>query len=157
MDILQQLIFNDTPFNAAFLINIVSTYENIGDYNKAIEFYENSLTIQQNLTQKNKADSTRVLTLLGINHEKINNNVKAFDYYERFVSVDHPYIAIKMILIGNLYYNLGDYQTAMTYFDKYSYMNNRTLKMNSMALIKIGNIYEELGDFKLALEYYEVS
>ena len=70
----------------------------------------------------------------------------------------HPDTAMSYNNIGNVYYNLGDYNEALEYFNKALEIKKEVLGEKhaniASSYLNIGNLYYKLGDYKKALKYH---
>lgn len=72
---------------------------------------------------------------------------------------DNKHIANCLLILGNAYIQVGDYETAIKNFEKCASINekiNRPLE-TALAFNNIGNCYSDLGELLLALQYHQKS
>jgi len=97
------------PKNVAALDNKGLSFYHLGNYTKAITYYDSALAIDPKyvlaLTDKGNA--------LG----GLGNYTKAITYYDKALAIDPRYIA-DLTIKGNFLNSLGNYRLAITYFDK---------------------------------------
>ena len=87
-----------------------------------------------------------------INGDPASNVMGLKDIVDRYGSTESGETA--KLLLGNCYFNLGDYDNALKQFDDYS-GNNEVIKASCLS--GIGAVYEAKGDMKKAGEYFEKS
>jgi len=133
-----------------------------GDYPKALDHYQRSLKIKEEIGNKNGIAS--LLGNIGNIYENQGDYPKALDYYQRSLKIreeidDKNGIATSLISIGNIYGNQGDYPKALEYYQRslknYEKIGNK--KGIAASLNNFGIIYENQGDYPKALEYYQRS
>jgi tetratricopeptide (TPR) repeat protein len=74
-------------------------YKNIGEYSKALLYYEKALAIKQQSLPANHSSLASSYNNIGLLYEKIGNYSKAYSFYERAVKIaqqslpsDHPHL-----------------------------------------------------------------
>ena len=87
-----------------------------------------------------------------INGDQANNIMGLKDIVDRYGSTESGETA--KLLLGNCYFNLGDYDNALIQFEDYSGGNDI---IKASCLSGIGAVYEAKGDMKKAGEYFEKS
>lgn len=132
---------------------------NLGKYNKAIEYYTNSLIISEAIEDKLNIASS--LHNIGIIYKRQGEFNVALDYYTRSLRIreeigDKKGIISSLNNIGIIYKYRGNYARAIDYY-------SRSLKASenigykkgiASALNNIGVIYKNQGRFKSAFEYH---
>ena len=76
---------NDKPGIAGINIVYGAIYKSWGKYEKAIEYYEESLVIR--VEEKNLQDESKVLNGLAQCYQNLNYTEKAFDCYNRSIEI----------------------------------------------------------------------
>ena len=99
-------------------INIVygAIYKSWGRYEKAIEYYEEALSIR--VEENNLQDEAKVLNGLAQCYQHLNRNEKAFEYYNRSIEIkksldDKQGVANSLSNLSMYYKNLGEYGKAI--------------------------------------------
>jgi len=87
-----------------------------------------------------------------INGDPASNVMGLKDIVDRYGSTESGETA--KLLLGNCYFNLGDFDNALIQFDDYS-GNNDVIKASCLS--GIGAVYEAKGDMKKAGEFFEKS
>ncbi|MCF8371194.1 MAG: tetratricopeptide repeat protein [Bacteroidales bacterium] len=133
-----------------------------GNYPHALEYYEKSLTIYDEIGDK-KGIAGR-LGNIGLVYGDQSNYPRALEYYEKSVAIDEELgnkqgIAANLNNIGGIYHSQGNYPRALENFEKSLAIQVELGDKNGNAgcLNNIGLIYQSLGQTNHALEYYEKS
>jgi serine phosphatase RsbU (regulator of sigma subunit)/tetratricopeptide (TPR) repeat protein len=145
---------------ANLLSNIGVVYNNEGDDVKSLEYHLRSLKISEEIN-----DSIRVVTSLvnmGLIYSKKKATVdKAREHYLLALNISEKLgymlgIGTLSTNLGELLYNNGDDEEALSYFQKaldaYKKTNSGVVPYT---LIYIGKIYAKRGDFANAIKYQE--
>jgi len=103
------------------LHNIGNVYHVKGDYDKALDYYERSLSIKEELG--NKRGIVKILINIGIVYWKKGDYEKALDYLERSLAIQEEVgnkrgMGMSLNNIGILYCYKGDYKKAEEYLEK---------------------------------------
>ncbi|MFT4526099.1 MAG: adenylate cyclase [Bacteroidia bacterium] len=147
---------------AASLSNIGIIYNDQSDYPKALDYYQRSLVIREEIGDKKGIAGS--LNNLGIIYQVQGDSPKALDYYQRSLKIeeeigDNNGIASSLGNIGGIYQDQGDSLKALDY-------HQRSLKICeemgdkkgiASSLNNIGVIYQVQGDYPKALDYYQRS
>lgn len=138
-----------------------------GRYQEAIDYYERSMKIWEELSKSLKfAGPSGVasnLMQIGNVYASIGQHDKALSYHEEalkiFRQLNMPdYIAMSLNDMGNIYISFGQYEKALSYFEETLKIEKTNKTKNiSNVLRSIGNVYESLGQYEKALFYYEES
>jgi len=101
------------------LNNIGSIYRGLGDYSKALSYYEQSLQISQELG--GRSDEANALSNIGLVHQDLNDYAKALPYYQKALAkkkeIGVPATETKSC-IGNLYLEQGNLDKAHSTFNE---------------------------------------
>ncbi|MCX6295917.1 MAG: tetratricopeptide repeat protein, partial [Bacteroidetes bacterium] len=144
------------------LNTIGASYQVKGNFLKAIEFYQQSLKIREDLKDLKGVASS--LANIGSIYININEFEKALEYQLRSLKLaeqmgNKESMASSLNNIGIAYTNLNENQKALEY-------NQKSLKMYetlgdkqgiSACFANLGNTYSNLGDENKALEYQKKS
>ena len=156
------LDFGDEHFYAGAKINAyylmgISNYLK-SDYTKALDYYQRSLKIQEEIGDKKASAST--INNIGIIYKQQGDYPKALEYYQRSLKIneeigDKKGSALTINNIGIIYKQQGDFPKALEYYQ-------RSLKINeeigdkkgiAYAIGNIGFVCKIQGNYPKALEY----
>ena len=116
-----------------FLWNLLGlSFQNIGQLNKSIDCFENSL----NLNPKNFTS----LNNLGLSQKKLKNYFKAEEYLLKALEINSQYI--------NALVNLGNVKNETYFFDKAIFYYQEALKLNKnipLIYLNISNVYQTIN------------
>lgn len=152
--VFDSLNYKDGVANILSLLG--STYFNVGDNTKAIEFQLRSLKISEEL-----GDSVRIGTALnGIGAAYNNNDAtvdKALEYFLKalpiFIAIDYQDgVGIVAMNVGEIYKKKKLYETAIYYLDESLEVYRNTIDA-TFPLNMLGDVYAEQGNFEEALLY----
>jgi tetratricopeptide (TPR) repeat protein len=150
----------DAQRTAIILHNFGNLIKSRGDYKKALEYYERSLRIKEELD--NRVGVAASLFQIGIIHENLGDYEKALEYHDRSLKMaeelnDRASIAESLHQFGNIHLSLNEYEKALEHY-------NRSLKIKeelddrsgiAYSLGQIGNIHYIHGDYDEALKNYQ--
>jgi tetratricopeptide (TPR) repeat protein len=137
-------------------------YDDWGQYDKAVGYYEKSLAIKRELKDRKGEGAT--LTNLGIVYKEWGQYDKAVEYYEKSLAIcrelkDRKGEYSNLNNLGNVYQNWGQYDKAVEYYEK-SLAICRELKdrkVEGTTLTNLGAVYSDWGQYDDAVGYYEKS
>ncbi|MBN2728921.1 MAG: tetratricopeptide repeat protein [Bacteroidales bacterium] len=153
----------------AFLLSLqISAQSSFGDslYNlglldQAIEAYSAEFNVEKNSDQPDLEHAMHLMTSLGSVCEDAGRLDEALEWYlmyKNFVEKYNPNeIGNALNLIGNVWFRLGDFSTAIEYYFKslyFSQINDDPLAISS-ASNNIGNVYFSLNRYEDADKYYQ--
>jgi tetratricopeptide (TPR) repeat protein len=146
----------NTDMQATLLNNIANVYYNKGELDKALSYYEESLSLRTN--EKDKAVT---YNNIANTYDKKGDYQKAVEYLQKAIEIDEKYgdyhgASIDKLNLGNTYRKMKDYENAEKYLseglegvkkvgDKY---------WEAVGYWYFGNLYRDKGDKKTAKEYY---
>jgi tetratricopeptide (TPR) repeat protein len=146
----------NTAMQAKLLNNIAAIYDNKGELNKALSYYEESLSLKTN--EKDKAPTYSNIALI---YGKKGDYQKAVKYLQKAIEMaekygDYHYASIYKLNLGETYRKIEDYKNAIKYLfeglegikevgDKY---------WEAIGYEYLGQLYRDLEDKKIAREYY---
>ncbi len=98
--------------------NLGIAYENLGDYTKAIERYQQELQIAREIGDRRGEGNA--LGNLGLAYENLGDYTKAIEHYQQALQIDREIGDRRgegdaLGNLGNAYDNLGDYTKAIEY------------------------------------------
>jgi class 3 adenylate cyclase/Tfp pilus assembly protein PilF len=163
---IKSLEFSETRQMSTTLDNIGRIYKKRGNYQKALEYYNRSLRINQ--LKGDQGEEANVLSNIGIVYRDQLDYLNAFDYFTQslkiYKQINHQVgIADSYNQIGVLYYMQGEPPMALDYLKKslkiYEQLGHKD--GIAVALNNIGEIYLKQGAYDKALDYcqkgYEIS
>ena len=132
------------------------TYESMGDYQQAKEYYERALSIQLNKLGSDHVDVASTYHNMGTLHKDLGDHQQAKEYYERALSIqlnklgpDHVDVAFTYHNMGNLHKDLGDHQQAKEYYER-----ALSIQLNKLGPdhVDVARTYYLLGDVQCVLD-----
>lgn len=128
-----------------FLWNLLGlSFQNIGQLNKSIDCFENSL----NLNPKNFTS----LNNLGLSQKKLKNYFKAEEYLLKALEINSQYI--------NALVNLGNVKNETYFFDKAIFYYQEALKLNKnipLIYLNISKVYQTINKIEDAKKYLNIA
>jgi len=153
-------------------VEILSDYAKIyyilGDYDKAIEYYEKSLNITLATLGENHPSTATSYNNIGSAWYSKGEYDKAIAYYEKDLNItlatlgeNHPSTATSYNNIGGVWYSKGEYDKAIAYYEKSLKIRLATLGENhpdtATSYNNIGSAWNSKGEYDKAIAYYEKS
>ena len=140
--------------------NLGNAYLSLGEYQKAIQYYEKGLELstaigdQSGIAIKNGN--------LGNAYLSLGDYQKAIQYYKKGLEIstnvgDQSGIASNNGNLGNAYDSLGEYQKAIQYYEKGLELSTAIGDQSGIASNNgnLGNAYLSLGEYQKAIQYYK--
>ncbi|MCK5176302.1 MAG: tetratricopeptide repeat protein, partial [Candidatus Aenigmarchaeota archaeon] len=93
----------------------------LGQYDKAIEYYNNSLKISFKIFEEDYLGVAQIYNNLGGAYKSKGEYDKAIEYLEKAVKIleeDHPDVAVSYNNLGEVYRLKGEYDKAIEYLEK---------------------------------------
>ncbi len=127
----------------AFLLhNLAEIYRSMGEYDKALEFYQKSLVIWEEVLGIKHPDTARSYNNIGLVYDSIGEYDKALEFYqkalairEEVLGIKHPDTASSYNNIAVLYYKMRNYPKSAKYMQKAVDIWERVLPANHPNLI----------------------
>jgi tetratricopeptide (TPR) repeat protein len=137
-----------------------------GDYEKAFEYYEKALEIDQKTLPPNHPSlAISYNNIAGVYHnmgeylKATSFYEKALEIFEKTLSPNHPSLATSYNNIGSVYNKIGDYSKALLFYEKALDIKEKILPPNHPSLAtsynSIGSVYDNMGDYSKALSFFE--
>ncbi|MEM7657523.1 MAG: tetratricopeptide repeat protein, partial [Bacteroidota bacterium] len=152
----------DLSRQATILSNMGIVHNDRGDYEQALGYYHQSLTLQD--SADNPLGMARALGNIGLVYNYQGNYPQALDHYERsnalFASIDDDLgQAINWSNAATIYFAQKDYPQALAYHERSLAVLRRLENKRAMGktLNNMADVYAEQGDLEQALSYYEQS
>ena len=160
-DMLLELLDRDLDYKKAEILNNLGiSYNDMGDYGKAIECYKKALEIGKNALGNNHLDIALYYNNLGSSYYSIGDYKRAIEYHEKALEINnHPDVTLSYNNLGTAYSRLGDYNKAIEYHKKALEIIKNTFGDNhpdvAVTYNNIGGSYYNIGDYNKAIEYQE--
>jgi len=152
---------------ALTLHNMGGVYLNLGEQQKALEYYSQSLPLKRTLGDRGGEATT--LYIIGGIYLNLGEKEKALDYYNQSLSLfraikDQRGEATLLNNIGRVYSDLGEKQKALEYYNQSLPLRRavddrggEAVTLSSMAFVKrsLGNFTEALTDIEASLKLIE--
>jgi CHAT domain-containing protein/Flp pilus assembly protein TadD len=148
----------DRPFEASILFAVGSTYRQLGDNQRALEYYLEALPVFR-ATVNPKGEAV-TLNNIGDVYGYLGNQIKALESYSQALSLrrsigDGKGEAVSLNDIGLTHSGLGEQEKALGFF-----VQSRSVSQaigdrmgEATALSNIGVVYGRLGDEEKSLDY----
>ncbi|CAF1135523.1 unnamed protein product [Adineta steineri] len=142
------------------LNNIGCAYDYLEEYDKALKYYSQSLTLMKNT--KHQSMSLNNMAIIYAKHEQFND---AFDCFQqsliirkKYLPDNHPDIAIIYINLGVIWSSLHQFDDAMKYFHLAlkSFSSNHYLDFYRAIIYQnMGDLFLKENQFDQSLKYYQ--
>src|ERR1022692_486252 len=149
----------DAGEEAVCLHEIGSIYYNLGEQQKALDYYKQVLPLRRAVG--NRAGEASTLNNIGIVYSALGEKRKALDHYNQALPLwraggDRAGEAMTLSNIGNVYWDLGVKQKALGYFNQALPLQRAVGDRQGEAdtLGGIGIVYWGLGEKQKALDYF---
>lgn len=154
----QQIIIRSGE--AVTLGQMGSIHSRLGDYQRAIDFYEQALAIDREI--ENRHDEAIILDNIGVTLDRMGDYEKALAYHQQALAIlqelDEPFDeAVTLNNIGMTYKSLMDLDRALSYFEQALAIRQRIGDRAGVAvsLNTIGGVQSAMDDYQAAQAYYE--
>lgn len=140
--------------------------EYIGDYPRAMEYFEKALAIRERALGPDHPSTANAYSSIGTLYDNMGDYKKAFEYHIKALTIrekcfgeDHPDTTTSYTNIGGMYWNIGDYVHALEYYEKALAIMKKHIVSDHRAIAisynNIGLVYDNAGYYSKALEYFE--
>ena len=150
----------DKAAECAHLGNLGIAYKNLGEYKKAIVFYEQSLIIAREIGDR--LGEGYALGNLGNGYADLGDAKKAIEFYEQALIIAHEIGDRRgegnvLGCLGAAYADLDDAKKAIEFYEQALIIDREIGDRlgEGYALGNLGVAYADLGDAKKAIEFYE--
>jgi tetratricopeptide (TPR) repeat protein len=116
-DILQNTLSSDHSQLVISYKNIASMHESMGEYSKALPFYQQALEIEQKTLPSNHPDLATSHSNIGLVFQEMGEYWRAFSFFEKALPPFLPDLAVSYISIGCVYKHMGEYSKALLFFE----------------------------------------
>lgn len=165
---LSEKLYGENHPNTATSYNTIGLlYDFMGDYDTALEYYNNALAIRKQVLGENHSDTATSYNNIGLLYNVMGEGDskivleylnKALAIRQQVLGDNHPDTAASYNNIGVVYRTKGDCDAALKYYNKALTIKQQVLGENHSdtvsPYINIGNEYYDKGDYDTALEYY---
>ncbi|MEX2396205.1 MAG: histidine kinase dimerization/phosphoacceptor domain -containing protein [Balneolales bacterium] len=154
MEMAERLDYDQGLARANFRLGEI--YEMFMDYPQALGQYQSALEMERRLERE--VYIGQVLNRIGMVYIKQGENLTARDYLERSAGLmdESSYVLTKaeaLLALGKTYYNTGDYQRALEYFNQVRELESDSEEMENVkvsARMMVGNTLMELEEYERA-------
>lgn len=154
--------------DADLLNELALTISDLGDYSRAIVYYEQALAIDRCQHGEEYAHVASTLNNLGMAWSELGNYNKAIQKLEQAMNIDqklygeeHPSVAGEMHNLAWIWYCLGEHNKAVQYYDRALVIFRRVYGEENYrvatTLMNLGLLWENLGDYEKAIDCYRQS
>ncbi len=154
--------FKDEEMIAALCFNLGTIVYKLGEWDKALEYYEKDLKIFEKLGDVQGMAQT--YGNLGLVYDSKGEWDKALEYYEKSLKIkeklgDVQGMAQTYNNLGLVYHRKGEWDKALEYYEKSLKISEKLGDVQGMASTygNLGLVYHRKGEWDKALEYYEKS
>lgn len=135
-------------------------YEKVGSYGKALENFEQALSIDRNMGDQSGI-AAQLLNIGGI-YKNTGRYNQALKYYQEALDINkktgkEDRIATSLSNIGTIYKKWGKFDKALEYYQKALDLDQKNNNHRGYAtrLNNIGHVYYSQGQYDVALEHYK--
>ena len=144
------------------LNNLGIAYKSLGDYQKAIDYYQQSLQIFEEIGER--SGIAKSFNNLGSAYNFLGEYQEAINYHQQSLQIfeeigERSGIAASLGNLGNAYRSLRDYEKAIDYYQQSLQMFEEIGERSGIAnsLCNLGSAYKSLRDYQKAINYYQQS
>jgi tetratricopeptide (TPR) repeat protein len=137
-------------------------YKNLGQYEKAIAFYQQSHDISEEIGFRQGVAMS--LGNLGVCYNSLGQYEKAIGYHQQSLEIEEKIgnrqgVAMSLGNLGNCYYSLGQYEKAIAHHQQHHDISEEMGYRQgvAMSLGNLGSCYESLGQYQKAIGYHQQS
>lgn len=152
------------PDRTDYLSELADLAHALGDYNKAIEYYEQALAGYLKNYGEDHPDVAISRNNLGATWDALGEYEKAIGYYEQALASDlatygedHPDVAIDHNNLGMAWLALGEYEKAIVYLEKALASDLKTYGEDHPQVAtyynNLGGAWHALGEYERANDY----
>lgn len=164
--VISSIVIEKSERLATLYNNIGFGYDKLGDYNNAMNYYQLSLEIKENILGTEHLSTATTYNNIGILYCELGDYEKALGQLQKVLTMreknpntERYDIAISYNSIGTVYFNLGDYDNALKYFQMALTERENVLGPNhpstAISYNNLGTLFREQGNFDKAMEHYQ--
>ena len=144
----------------AALIDVGNAYRSLGEYDRAIAFYQQSLAIFREIG--NRQVEAASFSGLGNAYKSLGEYELAIAFHQQHLEIsreigDRQGEAVSLGNLGNAYWSLGEYERAIAFHQQYldiaKEIGDRQGEANSLG--NLGNAYWSLGEYERAITFHQ--
>ncbi len=146
--------------------NIGLMHQSMGDYPKALSYFEKTLESDQNSRRSDDLSCAKTYNSMGVVYQSLGNYSTSLTYYEKAFELEekilppnHPSFSVLYNNIGEVYKSLGEYSKASAYYEKALKIQQNVLPCNhpSIAITynNMGSVHRLTGNYSIALLLYK--
>jgi tetratricopeptide (TPR) repeat protein len=160
LSIWQQLAVNEAPpylargWEATTLVSIGSIYNDQGEHQKALDYFNRGLAIRREL--KNRLQDAIARASADNTGSNSGDKQELLDFYNQALASNNFSEAVLLYSLGNVYFKLGENQKALESYNQALTLYGAVKKPLSEATVlgNIGNLYFQSGETQKALDFY---
>ncbi|CAF3872443.1 unnamed protein product [Adineta steineri] len=149
-----------------FPLHIGSGYNSMGEYSKALSFYEKTRGIFEKTLPADHPSLAASYNNIGLVYINTGEYSKALPFYEKALGIkektlpaNHLDLATSYNNIGGVYDNMREHSKALSFYEKALGIWEKSLPENHRSLAisynNIGGLYSDMGEHSKALSYFE--
>ncbi|WP_292802683.1 tetratricopeptide repeat protein [Nostoc sp. NMS7] len=149
-------------YQAAALTSLGNAYHSLGQYQRAIEFLQQSLEIKREIGDRNGEGKS--LNNLGNAYDSLGQYQRAIEFFEQSLGIsrqigDRNNEGNSLNNFGNAYNSLGQYQRAIEFHQQSLEISREIGDRNGEgnSLNNLGNAYNSLGQYQRGIEFHQQS
>ncbi|BBC25473.1 CHAT domain-containing protein [Pseudanabaena sp. ABRG5-3] len=154
------IVIRDIQRNS--LNGLGNVHNSLGQYQKAIDFYQQSLAIAKQMGKRQW--ESLALGNLGNTYDSIGQHQKAIELFHQSLAIarqisDRDGEGTILLSLGNAYNSLGKYQEAINFYQQSLVIAKQLRDQKSVgsALGNLGSTYNSLGQYQKAIEFFQQS
>ncbi len=155
-----KILLSDKQTHSSVIGNLGIAYSNLGQVERAIQYYEKALDIAQKIGDRINEGAR--MGNLGLAYSDLGQVEKASQYYEEALAIakkigDRRNEGIWLGSLGNAYRNLGQVEEAIQYYEKAIAIAQEIgdRRREGARMGNLGLAYSNLGQVEKAIQYYE--
>jgi CHAT domain-containing protein/Tfp pilus assembly protein PilF len=152
------LVFNLSG-QAQTIIGIAATYRSLGDYPKAISYFNSARSLLQKAG--NRYGEAEVFAQVSLLYDELGDKQKALESLNQALVLqranqDRARVAFTLGSIGDIYQSFGDYQKALDTYNQALTLQRQVQDRSGegKSLKSIAQVYSYLGDYQLSTDTY---
>jgi tetratricopeptide (TPR) repeat protein len=155
-----------TSHSAFFLMEIGTTICGMGDYRKAMAYYQQAIPIWKSVYGEKHHEVATALNNLGEVWRSLGKPKKAKDYFQQSLSIAeevlgkmHPKVATRLNNLGLIWQELGEIPKAIDYHKQalniWKTVYGEKHPQIAEGMNSLGSAFHESGEVRKAIEFYQ--